>query len=217
MRWPGVDAHAYNDLSESTELTAEAFGRLALAHRDSLHRAARRLTRDPATAEDLVQETYLRALRARGTFRLQEFGIRPWLLRIQRNIFLTARTHDARGPVAVPDDRLHAAVGADCHGADEPGIAFRTIDGLGAMDHMDEELAVAVQDLPRPHRAALLLWALGGLSYAEIAASLGSPAGTVMCHLHRARTRLNRRLSRFALEQGLVSRNAEAPLRAAVA
>ena len=68
------------------KLTRAEFEQMALEHVDMLHRIARRLSRDPSAADDLVQETYLRALRSYEGFDLKEFGIRPWLLRILHNL-----------------------------------------------------------------------------------------------------------------------------------
>src|SRR4029079_1388719 len=87
----------------------EQFEHLALEQLDLLYRIARRLTRDPASAEDLVQETYVRALRARDTFDLQAHGIRPWLLRIMHNLHISRAEREARQPAALEDEQLEAS------------------------------------------------------------------------------------------------------------
>ena len=182
------------------EMTRDDFASLALSHQAALWRAARRLTRDRITAEDLVQETYLRALRARHAFRLRDFGMRPWLLRILRNLYLSHRASDARRPAAVPGEHL------DClPAAAERSMPFccNGVPSLAVLDEMDQELASAIRDLPSTHQAVLMLWAVEGLTYHEVATAVKAPAGTVMSRLHRARGRLSRRLSAFAVSQGV--------------
>src|SRR6266446_5107352 len=88
------------------KLDPKDFERLALEQLDMLYRVARRLTRDPSRAEDLVQETYLRALRSRYGFNLETFGIKPWLLRIRYNLLLSRARREARQPVAVDELEL---------------------------------------------------------------------------------------------------------------
>src|SRR5436309_245258 len=90
------------------KLSSGQFETLALEQMDTLYRMARRLTRDVNRANDLVQDTFVRALRAKQQFDLQEFGIRPWLLRIMNNLYLTQGQRDARQPVASDEAHLDA-------------------------------------------------------------------------------------------------------------
>src|SRR3954454_10554634 len=85
------------------------FEQLAMEHLDMLYRIARRLTRDESTAEDLVQETYLRALRSYEGVDLKEYGIRPWLLRIRHTPRATRSRREKRQPVSVEDEQLQQA------------------------------------------------------------------------------------------------------------
>src|ERR1044071_8558240 len=85
------------------------FDRLALEHVDMLYRVARRLTRDATSAEDLVQETFVRAFRAADKFELQSFGIRPWLFRIMHNLHFSRAERESRRPMAIEDEMLDAA------------------------------------------------------------------------------------------------------------
>src|SRR5688500_1436357 len=87
--------------SHAMKPTAEQFEQLALAEIASLYRVANRLTRSPERSGDLVQETYLRAFRSRDSFDLQEHGMRPWLLRILRNLHLSRVDREKRQPVAM--------------------------------------------------------------------------------------------------------------------
>src|SRR6476646_6986348 len=99
-------------------LSRDEFERLALAEIDAVDRVARSLTRDPAAAADLVQETYLNALRASAGFELQAFGIRPWLLRSLHNLHVNRIKRERREPAAVASEQLEMAAGADLSGPD---------------------------------------------------------------------------------------------------
>src|SRR5439155_4205737 len=132
-------------------------------------------------AEDLVQETYLRAFRARDSFDLQEFGIRPWLLRIMHNLHLSRAGRERRQPQSISDDQLESAPGS----AAPQGFSW---------EGMDERLVHAVEELPAEYTSVLMLWAVDELSYKEISLALDVPIGTVMSRLYRARQRLSAQL-----------------------
>jgi len=177
----------------------EEFERLALQQLDTLYRVARHLTRDPAQAEDLVQETYLRALRGANGFNLEEYGIRPWLLRIMQNLHVTRRMRDKNRPKSLEDEQI----------ADGPhqGLdGFDPKDTAALFDGMDEKLVAAIRELPTEYEQVMLLWAVEDLSYKEISAILDVPIGTVMSRLHRARQRLTASLHDFARKEGIPKR-----------
>jgi RNA polymerase sigma-70 factor (ECF subfamily) len=178
------------------KLNRSEFEVLAMEHLDMLYRIARRLTRDEASAEDLVQETYLRALRSYQSFDLKEFGIRPWLLRIMHNLQATRYQREKRQPIAIDDEHLQAAASA-------AGNHDAAQDGHNVWEGMDEQLVAAVNSLPEEYQTAMLLWAIDELSYKEIAESLDVPIGTVMSRLHRARQRLSDQLRGYAIEHGI--------------
>ncbi len=170
-------------------LPADEFERLLLAEVDALYRLARRLTRDADRADDLVQETVARALRGRDRFQQQGFGIKPWLLRVMYHLHLNRAGREKRQPVATEDGALEAHGAADRDALPIPATDFQA---------MDEHLVRALEELPSDARAVMLLWAVEGLSYKEIAATLGVPIGTVMSRLHRARRRLADELRPYA-------------------
>ena len=165
-------------------LAAGEFQRLAVEHMDTLYRLAVRLTNDPASAEDLVQETILRALRACKSFRLQDCGIRPWLIRILKNVHLSTIEHDRLRPRSMEEGCLERVT------VDTDAVTALCSDDPMLFDSFGERLARALGKLPPRYQIVLLLWAVDDLSYAEIAASLKIPIGTVMSRLHRARSRL---------------------------
>jgi RNA polymerase sigma-70 factor (ECF subfamily) len=176
--------------------TAEQFEKLALEQLDLLYRIARRLTRNPTLAEDLVQETYVRALRARETFDLQAHGIRPWLLRIMHNVHVSRSEREGRQPSAVEDEQLEAAAGQHSRAAEPFDIS--TFQG------MDQQLVKAIESLTEEYQVVLILWAVEELSYKEIAEAVGIPIGTVMSRLHRARQRLSEQLRAYAIREGII-------------
>ncbi len=175
----------------------EAFELLALEHLDAVYRLALQLVRHPDEASDLVQETYLKALRVAERFEEKGGGIRPWLFKILHNVFYTRLAKAKREPVSM--DELHGATAA-APGPDEPEPAW----DLSRMDweHVDERLKAAIEHLRTEYRTVLLLWAVEGLKYREIAEIQEIPIGTVMSRLHRARSILAQQLTDFAEETG---------------
>jgi RNA polymerase sigma-70 factor, ECF subfamily len=169
------------------------FETLSLEHLDMLYRIARRLTGDASRAEDLVQETYLRAFRARHEFELKEHGIRPWLVRIMHNQHYSHWEREKRQPLAVDEAHLEEAGGA-------AEAAHFSAEGLQGMD---ERLVHALAELPVEYQVVMLMWAVDELSYKDIAFSCNVPIGTVMSRLHRARQKLAARLREFAQKEGL--------------
>lgn len=176
-------------------LSDREFEKLALEQLDAVYRLARRLARDPNRAEDLVQETYLRALRSREQFDLHEFGIKPWLLRILYNLHISRSEREHRQPVAIEEEHLEAV--------EDARASTLPIDLRGA-DGMDERLVRALDALGDEYRTALVLWAVEELSYKEIAHAMDIPIGTVMSRLHRARQKLSEQLRDLAAEQRLI-------------
>ena len=180
------------------KLDRPQFEALAMEHLDMLYRIARRLTRNEASAEDLVQETYLRALRFHENFDLKEFGIRPWLLRIMHNLHSTRFKREKRQPLAIDDAQLMAASAPSTeNGQITAGV------GRAVWEGMDEQLVHAVESLPEEYQTAMLLWAIDEMSYKEIAEALEVPIGTVMSRLHRARQKLSEQLREYAVEHGI--------------
>ena len=202
------------------EPTAQQFEAMCLAELDGLYRMARRLARDPDRAEDLVQETCLRAFRSRDSFRLQEagYGIRPWLLRIMHNLHITRSTREKRQPLALqadapepaaPGTGLPLPLGVEpAHGDEQPwdGDLSRLRLGMSSVnaDVMDQRIVRELNNLSEEYQVVLLLWAVEELSYKEIADVLEVPIGTVMSRLHRARQRLARDLADFADREGVL-------------
>jgi len=175
----------------------EQFRQLALAELESVHRMAHHLARDPDLAGDLVQETYMRALRAEHTFELRDHGIRPWLFKILHNVFYTRLSKDSKAPSAIEDGHLEAAGGSEDEV--EPAWDLASLD----WEQVDERLLHAIGELKPHYREVLLLWAVEGLKYREVADVLDVPIGTVMSRLYRARSILSEKLADLAAEHGI--------------
>ena len=165
-----------------------------------LYSAAFRLTRNAADAEDLVQETFLRAYR--GFHQFQEgTNLKAWLYRILMNTFINSYRKKQREPRTISEDEvedwyLYSRMADE---GLEPSAETSVIESLP-----DEDVQKALQSLPEQFRAAVLLADVEGFSYKEIAEITGVPIGTVMSRLHRGRKALEKRLWDVVRERGLV-------------
>lgn len=171
----------------------------ALVHLDALYNLGLRLTHNRAEAEDLVQETYLRAFKNFHRFN-PGTNCRAWLFTILRNVFLNRirrnRTEMLEGDEEFPGADLDSLPSATFGGTPEDEF-FQTI------VHGDVERALRA--LPSPFLETVLLADLEGLSYREVAEVLGCPIGTVMSRLSRGRALLRRGLGRLARERGYMT------------
>ncbi len=165
----------------------EAFSAEALSYIDSLYGTAMRLTRRPAEAEDLVQETYLKAFRAAGQFE-RGTNLKAWLFTILHNTFRNMRRHDARNPVDVDSEAIEQAADRSAQDQTPEQILTRAT--------LDADLQAALDALPDAFREAVWLRDVEEFSYAEIADMADVPIGTVMSRISRGRRLLYERLSR---------------------
>jgi RNA polymerase sigma-70 factor (ECF subfamily) len=163
----------------------EAFARAALSHIDSLYGTALRLTRRAADAEDLVQDTYLKAFRSAHQFE-PGTNLKAWLFTILHNTFRNARRHDGRNPVDVDSEVVERAVG------DGPGEL--SPEQILTRAALDVDLKAALDALPDAFRQAVWLRDVEELTYAEMAKVLDVPIGTVMSRISRGRRALSRDL-----------------------
>lgn len=159
----------------------------ALASVDGLYRTALRLTRVPADAEDLVQDTYLKAFKAADSFETGT-NLRAWLFTILHNTFRNRTRDRAREPVTTDSSIVERA-------ADLPSQRGDTPETLLLRDVLGPELQAAVDDLPDSFRQVVWLRDVEEFSYAEIASMLEIPIGTVMSRISRGRRMLFERLN----------------------
>jgi RNA polymerase sigma-70 factor, ECF subfamily len=164
-----------------------AFEREALACLDGLYGTALRLTANPADAEDLVQDTYLKAFRAADQFQ-PGTNLKAWLFTILHNTFLNRRRRAVREPVAMESEDIERAAAA------LPGDP-ETPEQLLLRGTLDADLQAALDDMPEIFRQAVWLRDVEEFTYAEIATMLDVPIGTVMSRISRGRRLLYDRLS----------------------
>jgi RNA polymerase sigma-70 factor, ECF subfamily len=172
------------------------FSEEAIQHLDTLYRGALRLTRDAAQAEDLVQDTYVRALRYQESYR-QGTNMKAWLFAIMRNLFWDRFKGGRPESLSLDGDDQHSLY--DTLEDDMPGPEILALDSLA-----HDEVIQAVETLPEIHREVVLLVDVEGFSYKETADVLGVPIGTVMSRLHRARQQLQQILYDYARDSGII-------------
>jgi RNA polymerase sigma-70 factor, ECF subfamily len=186
------------------------FTQLAMPLMPMLYAAAVRMTRNPADAEDLVQETFLRAYRGFGGFE-EGTNVKAWLFRILTNTYINIyrakqRRPDERDLDDVEDLYLYRRLG---------GLEAATM-GRSAEDELmdlftESEIKDALEALPETFRMAVLLADVEGFAYKEIAEILDIPIGTVMSRLHRGRKAMQKQLYDFAAQRNLLPSGAVAP------
>jgi RNA polymerase sigma-70 factor (ECF subfamily) len=185
------------------------FAEEAMEYMGSLYSAALRMTRNPADAEDLVQETYLKAYRAFGSYK-EGTNLKAWLYRILTNTFINSYRARKRRPEQTELDDVEDLYLYRRLGGLEAAHAGRSAEE-DVLDHFTEaEVKEAVEALPEQFRIAVLLADVEGFSYKEIADILDIPIGTVMSRLHRGRKALQKTLHDFGMQRGLVSPAVEA-------
>jgi RNA polymerase sigma-70 factor (ECF subfamily) len=182
-----------------SESPAPDFESVALPHLPAVARVARALARDAADADDLVQETFLRALRHWHTF-VPGSDCKRWLATICRNVFLAQRQR-ARVVTTVEDETLEAYASADAHRAARAAGLEELFDRLD----LGPAIRNAMAALDPAFRDVVALYDLEGFTYEEIAELLAIPLGTVRSRLYRARRLLQQSLITHAIDRGLAA------------
>lgn len=177
----------------------------ALPYMDAVYRFALRLAGTPDQAEDLVQETFLRAYRSWDQYTAGT-NVRSWLFTICRNLFLRQRERGQRHQEIVSKESARDGEnsGGSVINPVWASTADRDPEGRFFASIVDEEVLRAIDDLPEDYRSALVMSDLEGLSYQEISDALEVPVGTVKSRLFRGRRQLQAVLYEYALEMGYI-------------
>jgi RNA polymerase sigma-70 factor (ECF subfamily) len=196
-----VDLRAMDD-SESAQRSRAQFEEQALPYMDQLYAAAMRMTRNPADAADLVQETYVKAFASWHTFR-QGTNLKAWLYRILTNTYINTYRKKQREPFQSPIDDLEDW---QLGGAESTTSTSARSAEAEAIDHMPASVVKeALQSIPEDFRLAVYLADVEGFAYQEIADIMKTPIGTVMSRLHRGRRMLRELLAEYAQERGFTA------------